>query len=136
MQKKIDWDMQKAEKKFFQIFKYMGIPKEEIRMDASFVKDFEFEEFQFGYLVFYLESYFRITIRENEYSKLNTIGNAMNFVRIKLRKREHLKISRRKNRSVETFKSVPRISPRGTKASCFQNFAAQPCFVPELQYEF
>jgi hypothetical protein len=101
--------MQKTEEKFSLIFKYMGIPTEEIRMDASFVKDFEFEEFQMGYLVFYVGSYFRINFRESEYPELDTIGSSMDFVRRKLKKRDHLKISRRKNRPVETLKSVPMI---------------------------
>lgn len=128
--------MKIIEEKFAQILKYMGIPKEEIRMDVSFVKDFEFEEFQFGYLVFYLESYFRINIRENEYPELDTIGSSMDFVRKKLRKKERLKMSRRKNRPSETLKSVPRISLRGTKASYFQIYSTELSFVPELQYEF
>lgn len=101
--------MKNVEEKFSRIYKYMGIPKEEIRMDASFVKDFGFEEFQFGYLVFYLESYFRINIRENEYSELDTIGSVLNFVKRKLTVRDRLKISRRKICPVETLKSVPMI---------------------------
>lgn len=128
--------MKNIEEKFSRIFKYMGIPKEEICPEASFIKDFEFEKFQFGFLIFYLESYFRINISENEYSELDTIGNAMNFVRRKLRKKERLKISRRKNRPSETLKSIPGISPHGTNALCFQYYATELCFVPELQYEF
>lgn len=125
-----------VDQKFSRILKYMGIPKEQTRMDASFVKDFEFEEFQFGYFVFYLESYFRININENEYPELDTIGSSMNLVKRKLRKRERLKISRRKNRPIETLKSIPGISPRETKASCFQNYGTELCFMPEIQHEF
>ena len=72
------------EEKFFLIFKYMGIPKEQIRMEASFANDLYFEEFQFACLVFYIGSYFKINIRETDYTELNTIGNAMDFVKRKL----------------------------------------------------
>ncbi len=76
--------MKIIEEKFSLIFKYMGIHKEQIRMEASFANDFDFEEFQFAYLVFYIGSYFKINIRETDYAELNTIGNAMNFVKRKL----------------------------------------------------
>jgi len=72
------------EYKFSQIFKYMGLPEEQIRMEASFVNDFDFEEFQFNCLAFYIGSYFKINIIENDYTELNTIGSAMNLVRKKL----------------------------------------------------
>ena len=76
--------MQIIERKFSQIFKYMGIPKEQIRPDASFVSDLEFEEFQVTCLVFYIEAYFKINVTESDYAELNTIANAKNFVRKKL----------------------------------------------------
>ena len=70
--------------KFSQIFKYMGLPKQEIRMDASFVKDFDFEEFQFTCLAFYIGVYFKINIREKDYAELITIGSTINFVKKRL----------------------------------------------------
>ena len=76
--------MNVIEEKFFLIFKYMGIPKEQIRMEASFANDFDFEEYQFACLVFYIGSYFKINIRETDYAELSTIGNAMDFVKKKL----------------------------------------------------
>lgn len=72
------------EYKFLQIFRYMGLPDQEIRQDASFRKDFDFEEFQFNCLVFYIGSYFKINIVESEYPELETIGSTMNFVKKKL----------------------------------------------------
>ena len=100
--------MKDIEEKFALIFKYMGIPIEQIQMEASFVKDFEFVEFQFGYLVFYLESYFRITITESEHCELDTIGSTMNYVKSRLKGRANLKISRREIRRVEALKCIPR----------------------------
>ena len=62
----------------------MGIPKEQIRKEASFIKDFDFEDFQFTCLAFYIGIYFKINIRERDYAELNTIGNTMDFVKRKL----------------------------------------------------
>ena len=74
-------DMDHIEEKFSRIFKYMGIPKEQFRLDASFVQDFEFNEFQFDCLVLYIKNYFELNITESDYTKLNTIGNTMTLVR-------------------------------------------------------
>lgn len=70
--------------KFLLIFKYMGLTKEQIRPESSFVADFDFEDFQFNCLVFYIGIYFKINIRESDYPELNTIGSAMDFVKRKL----------------------------------------------------
>lgn len=72
------------EHKFSLIFKYMGFPEEKIQPEASFVADFDFEDFQFNCLVFYIGSYFKINIKESDYPELNTIGNAIDFVKRKL----------------------------------------------------
>ncbi|HEY3370620.1 MAG TPA: hypothetical protein VGK10_07225 [Prolixibacteraceae bacterium] len=76
--------MQTIEEKFALIFKYMGIPIEQITMEASFVKDLDFEEFQFTCLVYYIGSYFKINVTHADYPELTTIGNTINFVRRKL----------------------------------------------------
>lgn len=69
------------EHKFSQILRYMGISKEQIHMEASFKKDFEFNEFQFSCLVHYIEIYFNINIFPEDYASLETIGNAICFVK-------------------------------------------------------
>ena len=74
-------DMDQIEEKFSRIFKYMGIQKEQFRFDASFIQDFEFNEFQFDCLVLYIKNYFELNITKSDYTKLNTIGNTMTFVR-------------------------------------------------------
>ena len=76
--------MDQIEEKFSRIFRYMGIPKAEARKEASFVKDFEFNEFQFNCLVVYLKNYFKINISQRDYTKLTTIGNTITFVRNKI----------------------------------------------------
>jgi acyl carrier protein len=76
--------MHTIEEKFSQIFKYMGIPQEQVKMEASFTKDFDFEDFQFTCLAFYIGIYFKINIRERDYAELNTIGSTIDFVKRKL----------------------------------------------------
>ena len=76
--------MEQIEEKILRILKYMGIPKEQVRPEASFVNDFEFNEFQFNCLIYYICNYFDIPVRECDYREINTIGNTMNFIRRKL----------------------------------------------------
>jgi len=77
--------MDQLEEKISRILKYMGIPDEEVRLDASFVKDFEFNDFQFNCLVYYITNYFDISVREYDYPQLTTIGSTINFIRSKKR---------------------------------------------------
>ena len=77
--------MYQLEEKFSRILKYMGIPGAEVRPDASFVKDFEFNDFQFNCLVYYITNYFDILVRECDYPQLSTIGSTINFIRSKKR---------------------------------------------------
>ena len=76
--------MHTIEEKFSQIMKYMGIPKEQIQREASFTHDFDFGEFQYTCLAFYIGIYFKINVREKDYAEINTIGGAMDFVKRKL----------------------------------------------------
>ncbi len=76
--------MDNIEEEFSQILNYLSISNEQIRMDASFVDDFDFEESQFDCLAFYIETYFKIKIKKEEYTELHTIGSAMDFVKRKL----------------------------------------------------
>ena len=73
-------NMYQTEERFSRILKYMGIPIEEIRPDASFTSDFEFNEFQFNCLVYYINNYFDISVDESDYPQLTTIGSTMNFI--------------------------------------------------------
>lgn len=72
------------EEEFSQILSYFDIPKEQIRMEASFVEDFGFERFQFFVLAFYIYRSFKITITVEDLAELRTIGSAMEFIRRKL----------------------------------------------------
>ena len=76
--------MSPIEEKFARIFKYMGIPMEQVQPNASFVNDFGFEEFQCNCLTFYIGSYFEIDTTECLIIELKTIGNVVNFVNNKL----------------------------------------------------
>jgi len=76
--------MYSIENEFTQILIFMGIPKESIRNDASFLIDYDFDESQFICLALYLGIFFRINVKESEYAEIDTVGGAINFVKKKL----------------------------------------------------
>ena len=77
--------MKYIENKFSRIFRYMGIFDHEIYSKASFKKDYEFNDFQFACLIFYIEKYFNINISPEDYIQLDTLKNTIEFVHYKLK---------------------------------------------------
>jgi len=76
--------MDYVEEEFLQILSFLVIPKELIRIDASFVEDFGFERFQFFVLAFFIYRSFKIKITIEDLKELRTTGSVMEFVRRKL----------------------------------------------------
>ena len=50
--------MKTVEEQFMQIFMFMGIPKEKIKIESSFVDDFDFDEHQLICLALYIDIFF------------------------------------------------------------------------------
>lgn len=76
--------MRTVEEEFTQILNFMGIPNDQIRNDASFAKDYDFDESQFICLALYIGIFFKINLKYSDYEKLNTVGNAIDFVKRKM----------------------------------------------------
>jgi|APDOM4702015159_1054818.scaffolds.fasta_scaffold34135_2 acyl carrier protein len=77
--------MNPIEHDFVDILLFMGISREEIRNEASFAKDYGFDETQFICLALYIGIFFKVNVKESEYDELVTVGQAINFVKRKLK---------------------------------------------------
>jgi len=75
--------MQSIEEEFIQILNFMGIPNDQIRNEASFSKDFDFDELQFTYLALYIGIFFKVNFNKSDYEQISTMGNAIDFVKRK-----------------------------------------------------
>lgn len=73
--------MHSIEEEFTQILNFMGIPNDQIRNEASFSKDFDFDESQFICLALYMGIFFKINLKETDYEQINTVGNAIDFIK-------------------------------------------------------
>lgn len=78
--------MQDVQKKIAAILvEKLGIPESEITPDASFVKDLGIDSLDYAELVMEFEQVFDIKIPDDDAEKMQTIGNAVAYIRGKLK---------------------------------------------------
>lgn len=76
--------MKTVEEQFMQIFMFMGIPKDKIKIESSFVDDFDFDENQLICLALYIDIFFKINIKVSDYNEIITVGDAIDLVKKKI----------------------------------------------------
>ncbi len=76
--------MKTVEEQFMQIFIFMGIPKEKIKIESSFVDDFDFDEHQLICLALYIDIFFKVNVKESDYNEITTVGDAIDLVKKKI----------------------------------------------------
>ena len=76
--------MKTVEKQFMKIFMFMGIPKEKIKIESSFVDDFDFDEHQLICLALYIDIFFKVNVKESDYNEIITVGDAIDLVKKRL----------------------------------------------------
>jgi acyl carrier protein len=78
--------MQDVQKKIASILiEKLGIPESEITPDASFVKDLGIDSLDYAELVMEFEQVFDIKIPDDDAEKMQTIGNAVDYIHSKLK---------------------------------------------------
>ncbi len=79
--------MQDVEKKVTAILiEKLGVPDSQITPDASFVKDLGIDSLDYAELVMEFEQTFDIKIPDDDAEKMQTIGQAVVYIRSKLKK--------------------------------------------------
>jgi acyl carrier protein len=61
----------------------LNIPKEDIKAESSFVDDLKADSLDVVELVMELEDEFEITIPDEDYEKIKTVGDAANYIQEK-----------------------------------------------------
>jgi acyl carrier protein len=62
----------------------LGVPESEITPDASFVRDLGIDSLDYAELVMEFEQTFNIKIPDNDAERMNTIGEAVDYIMSKL----------------------------------------------------
>lgn len=79
--------MQDVQKKITAILiDKLGIPQSEITPDASFVRDLGIDSLDYAELVMEFEQAFDIKIPDDDAEKMQTIGQAVNYIQSKISK--------------------------------------------------
>ena len=79
--------MQNVQKKIAAILiDKLGIPESEITPDASFVRDLGIDSLDYAELVMEFEQTFDIKIPDNDAEKMQTIGQAVEYISSKIKK--------------------------------------------------
>jgi acyl carrier protein len=79
--------MQNVQKKIAAILiDKLGIPESEITPDASFVRDLGIDSLDYAELVMEFEQTFDIKIPDNDAEKMQTIGQAAEYISSKIKK--------------------------------------------------
>lgn len=58
----------------------LGVPKEEVTKESSFVDDLKADSLDVVELVMEFEDEFGITIPDDDYDKIKTVGDAINYI--------------------------------------------------------
>ena len=58
----------------------LGVPKEEVKRESSFVDDLKADSLDVVELVMEFEDEFEITIPDDDYEKIRTVGDAIGYI--------------------------------------------------------
>ena len=61
----------------------LGVPKEEVTLESSIIEDLKADSLDVVELVMELEDEFDITIPDDDYEKLRTVGDAIRYIEAK-----------------------------------------------------
>ncbi len=72
--------MSTQDKVFGIVSEQLGVPQEEVTLEASFVDDLKADSLDVVELVMEFEDEFGITIPDDDYEKIKTVGDAINYI--------------------------------------------------------
>ncbi len=72
--------MATEEKVIVIVAEQLGVPKEEVSRDSSFVDDLKADSLDIVELVMEFEDAFDITIPDDDYDKIRSVGNAIDYI--------------------------------------------------------
>ncbi|MBT4868377.1 MAG: acyl carrier protein [Planctomycetaceae bacterium] len=58
----------------------LGVPKEEVTRESNFVDDLKADSLDVVELVMEFEDEFEVTIPDDDYEKIRTVGDAINYI--------------------------------------------------------
>lgn len=64
----------------YKVLRKTGVHRDQIKLDASFNDDLNFDQVDWALFVYYLEGFFKIQLEDQEITKLSDVNNTLEMV--------------------------------------------------------
>ena len=64
----------------YKVLRKTGVPRDQIKLDASFNEDLNFDKVDWALFVYYLEGFFKIQLEDREISELSHVDDTLKIV--------------------------------------------------------
>jgi acyl carrier protein len=64
----------------YKVLRKTGVPRDQIKLDASFSEDLNFDQVDWTLFVYYLEGSFKIQLEDREISELSYVNDTLKIV--------------------------------------------------------
>lgn len=64
----------------YKVLRKTGVPRKQIKLEASFNEDLNFDKLDWALFVFYLERFFKINLEDKEISQLSHVDDTLKIV--------------------------------------------------------
>ncbi|HEY3372354.1 MAG TPA: acyl carrier protein [Prolixibacteraceae bacterium] len=64
----------------YKVLRKTGVPRNQIKLDASFDEDLNFDKVDWALFVYYLEGFFKIHLEDREISELSQVDDTLKIV--------------------------------------------------------
>lgn len=64
----------------YKVLRKTGVPRKQIKLEASFEEDLNFDKVDWALFVYYLEGFFKINLEDREISQLSHVDDTLKIV--------------------------------------------------------
>lgn len=64
----------------YRVLRKTGVPRDQIKLDASFNEDLNFDQVDWALFVYYLEGFFKIHLEDREINQLSQVDDTLKIV--------------------------------------------------------
>jgi acyl carrier protein len=68
------------ERILYRVLRKTGVPRQQIKLEASFYEDLKFDEVDWALFVYYLEGSFKIHLEDGEINELSQVDDTLKIV--------------------------------------------------------
>lgn len=65
----------------YKVLRKTGVPRQQIKLEASFEEDLNFDKVDWALFVYYLEGFFKINLEDRDISQLFHVNDTLKIVR-------------------------------------------------------